>query len=167
MARYECKTCGGELIVKIGADTAVCDHCGRSVMLDPKDVKHYQDTYRSAERMMRTGTMEGYNAALTRLRSISFIPEAREKAADCEQQMETLRRNKADGRKVSGGNSRNTAIGVIIVVLTMVLLLAIIGAVGVAVYHLIKGDLSTTQIIVMAVAAAVLVILLIIGKLKG
>ena len=57
MARNECKTCGGELIVKIGADTAVCDHCGRSVMLDPTDVEYYLHTYRTAERMIRTRTL--------------------------------------------------------------------------------------------------------------
>ena len=68
---------------------------------------------------------------------------------------------------ISGGDGKNTAIGVVIVVLTVLLLLLVLGGIGFAVYHLIKGDLSTTQIIVLAVAAAVLAALLLIGKLKG
>ena len=167
MAQHECKTCGGALIVKIGADTAVCDHCGQCVALDPQDVRQYRDTYQSAQRLMRTGTLAGYTAALTRLQSISFIPEARETAAACERQMEAIRAAKAASRNHPGGDGKNTAIGVVIVVLTVLLLLLVLGGIGFAVYHLIKGDLSTTQIIVLAVAAAVLAALLLIGKLKG
>ncbi len=167
MAPNECKICGGELIVKIGADTAVCDHCGQCVALDPQDVRQYRDTYQSAQRLMRTGTLDGYTAALTRLQSISFIPEARETAAACERQIDSLRRTKAEARHGSGGDGKNTAIGVVIVVLTVLLLLLLLVGIGFAVYHLFKGDLSTTQIIVLAVVAAILILLMIIGKLKG
>lgn len=167
MAQYECRTCGGTLLVKIGADTAVCDHCGQCVALDPQDVRQYQETYQSALRLMRTGTLAGYTAALTRLQSISFIPEARKTAAACERQMEALRAAKAAPRNHAGSDRNNTALGVVIVVLTVLLLLLVLGGLGFLVYHLIKGDLSTTQIIVLAVAAAVLAALLLIGKLKG
>ena len=167
MAQNECKICGGELIVKIGADSAVCDHCGKSVTLDPQAVRRYQETYRSAQRLMRTGTLDGYTAALTRLDSISFIPEARAQAETCKQQIDSLRRAKAEARHGSGGDGKNTAIGVVIVVLTVLLLLLLLVGIGFAVYHLIKGDLSTTQMVVLAVAAAVLAALLLIGKLKG
>ena len=167
MAPNECKICGGELIVKIGADSAVCDHCGQCVALDPQAVRRYQETYRSAQRLMRTGTLDGYTAALTRLDSISFIPEARAQAETCKQQIDSLRRTKAEARHGSGGDGKNTAIGVVIVVLTVLLLLLVLGGIGFAVYHLFKGDLSTTQMVVLAVAAAVLSALLLIGKLKG
>lgn len=167
MAPNECKICGGELIVKIGADTAVCDHCGQCVALDPQDVRRYRDTYQSAQRLMRTGTLDGYTAALTRLDSILFIPEARAQAETCKQQIDSLHRAKAETRHGSGGDGKNTAIGVVIVVLVVLLLLLVLGGIGFAVYHLIKGDLSTTQIIVLAVAAAILILLMIIGKLKG
>ena len=167
MPRHECKTCGGELIVKIGADAAVCDHCGKSVALDPQDVRRYRDTYQSAQRLMRTGTLAGYTAALTRLESISFIPEARAQAETCKQQIERLRRAKAEARHGYGGDGKNTALGVVIVVLVVLLLLLLLGGIGFAVYHLFKGDLSTTQMVVLAVVAAVLAALLLIGKLKG
>lgn len=167
MAQNECQTCGGELIITIGADTAVCDHCGQRVALDPKDVRRYQDTYRSALRLMRTGTLDGYTTALTILAGISFIPEACTQAENCKQQIASLRRAKAEARPASGGDGKNTALGVVIVVLTVLLLLLLLGGIGFAVYHLLRGDFSTTQIIVLAVAAAVVAALLLIGKLKG
>ena len=54
-----------------------------------------------------------------------------------------------------------------IVVLMVLLLLLLLGGIGFAVYHLFKGDLSATQMVVLGVAAAVLAALLLIGKLKG
>lgn len=54
-----------------------------------------------------------------------------------------------------------------IVVAIVVLLLLLLAGIGFAVYHLIKGDLSTTQMIVLGAAAAVIVLLGIIGKIKS
>ena len=105
MPRHECKTCGGELIVKIGADAAVCDHCGKSVALDPQDVRRYRDTYQSAQRLMRTGTLAGYTAALTRLESISFIPEARAQADECRATLELAEADLSRNENLIGKNA--------------------------------------------------------------
>ncbi len=90
MATYKCKTCGGDLVLTIGSDTAFCDHCGQAAAVGSQDVKKYQDIYQSAETLMRTDTLSGYEDALTRLQSIAFIPQAKEKAAFCEKRIKEL-----------------------------------------------------------------------------
>lgn len=168
MAIQKCDTCGGNLILKIGSDTAVCDHCGRSVAVDPQDVKKYQDIYRSAQSLMRTGTMEGCADALTRLRSIDFIPQANEAAEQCEKEMERLRAAKTEKKHLKvGDDGKNTAIGLVIIILTVLFLLAAAVGIGFVIWRLIKGELSQTEAIVAIAVAAVFVLLLLIGKLRS
>lgn len=168
MANYKCGVCGGDLILTIGSDTAVCDHCGQARAIDPQDVKKYQDIYRIAETLMRTDTPSGYADALTRLQSISFIPQAREKAAFCEQRIEALRRSPRAGlqRKTEDGG-HDTAVGVVVLVLLVVFFLGALACVGWLLYRLFRGELTQTQVIVTAVVAAVFVLLLIVGKLRA
>ena len=168
MPNLTCTTCGGKLILTIGSDQAVCDHCGQTAAVDPVDVKRYQDLYQTAQTLMRTGTRAGYADALTRLQSIDFIPQAKEAAAQCEKELALLREAKPTrNRHNKNADSNNTALGVVIVVAIVVLLLLLLAVVGFAVYHLIKGDLSRTQMIVLGAAAAVIVLLGIIGKIKS
>ena len=169
MEKYKCKTCGGDLIITIGSDRAVCDHCGQAAEIDAKDVKKYQNAYNNAEILMRTGTLAGCEEALTRLQAISFIPQAREKALYCEQRLEELRKAQEERRKRAGMDTgrKDSAIGIILLVLLAVFFLAAVGCAVYVVYRLIKGDLSQTEVIVLIAVAAVFAALLVLGKLKG
>ena len=168
MTKHKCSTCGGDLILTIGSDRAVCDHCGQAVAVDPQDVKTYQDLYQSAETLMRTDTLSGYEDALTRLQSIAFIPQAKEKAALCEKRMRELQRAQGERKlKKAQNTGSGTALGVVVAVVVVLFILAAIAGVVYAGYRLIRGELSQTEIIVFASVAAVLVLLLIIGKIKS
>lgn len=165
---HECNICGGNLILTIGSDTAFCDHCGQASAVDPQAVKKYQDVYQAAETLMRTDTMHGYAEALTRLQSISFIPQAKEKAELCERRMAQLRQTRNDpARPKETDEKKSEKLGVTIVVLVLLLFVAAAVGLGYVGYHLIKGDLSQTAVIVLVSVAAVLAGLLIIGKLKS
>ncbi len=167
MTEYKCNICGGDLVLTIGADVAICDHCGQAAPVDPRDVKEYQRIYQNAEALMRNGTLAGCTEALTRLQSISFIPQEKEKAALCERRIEELRRaqeNRTLQKKQNDG--KDTAIGVIGVLLIVLFLLAVVAGVGYAIWRLSKGSLSQTEIIVMVSVAVVLAVLLIINKIR-
>ena len=168
MSKYKCKTCGGNLVLTIGSDTAFCDHCGQAEPVDPQDMKKYQDIYQSAETLMRTNSLSGYTDALTRLQSISFIPQAKEKADFCEQRIRQLRQTRMERLlRKDRDDGKNAALGIIIVVLILLFLLATAVSVGFLVYHLIRGDLSPNAVIVTASVAAALIVMLIIGKIAS
>ena len=168
MATYKCKTCGGNLVLTIGSDTAFCDHCGQAEPGDPQDVKKYLDIYQSAETLMRTDSLSGYTDALTRLQSISFIPQAKEKAELCEKRIEQLQtvHNEKIRRKESD-DGKNARLGIVITIMIVLFLAAFVVGVVYVVVHLYKGDLSQTEIIVIASVAVVFVLLLIIGKIRS
>ena len=168
MATHKCKTCGGDLVLTIGSDTAFCGHCGQAAAVDLQDVKKYQDVYQSAEALMRTDTLPGYADALTRLQSISFIPQAKEKAELCEKRMKQLRQSQDEKAHLKNRDeAKTTKLGVIITVFAVLFLLAAVAGVVYAAYHLVKGDLSQTEIIVIASVAAAFVLMLIVSKVSS
>ena len=168
MAVHKCNICGGNLILTIGSDRAVCDHCGQTAAVDPREVIEYRDIYLSAKALMRTGTLAGYEDALTRLQAISFIPQAKEKAALCEKRMKELRQSQDEQKRLRRGDEGNhTALGVIVVVLTVLFLLAAAAGVGYVIWRAVRGELTQTDLIVIGSVAALLVLLLFIGKIRS
>jgi len=168
MTQHKCNTCGGDLILTIGSDRAVCDHCGQATAVDPQDVIKYQDVYRSAETLMRTDTLSGYTDALTRLQSISFIPEAKEKAVLCEKRIKELQQLQPDIDRRKNHNDKNdTKLGVIIAVFLVLLLAALAVGIAYVIYRLIKGGLTHTDVIIIGSVAAAFVVLLIVGKIRS
>lgn len=169
ISKYKCKTCGGDLVLTIGSDRAVCDHCGLAAEVAEKDVKKYLNAFNSAEALMRTDTLAGYTNALPRLQAISFIPQAREKAEFCERRAQELRKEQAERRQRTEAETgkKDSAIGIIILVLLAVFFLAAVGCAVYVIYRLVKGDLSQTEVIVLIAVAAVFAALLVLGKLKG
>ena len=168
MSIFKCKTCGGDLVLTIGSDTAYCDHCGQPSPVDPQDVKEYLDVYESAERLMRTGTLSGCEDALIRLRTISFIPQAKEAAELCEKKIEELRVNRSEKESQKADDEKKSAsLGALIIGLIVLFLLAILACIGYAVFRLVQGDLSRTEVIVLIAVAAVFALLLIIGKIRS
>lgn len=165
MTKHNCSTCGGDLILTIGSDRAVCDHCGQAVAVDPQDVKTYQDLYQSAETLMRTDTLSGYEDALTRLQSITFIPQAKEKAALCEKRIKELQQLQPDiDRRKNHNDKKDTKLGIVIAVFLVLLLAALAVGIAYVIYRLIKGDLTHTDVIIIGSVAAAFVVLLIVGK---
>lgn len=168
MANYKCNTCGGNLVLTIGSDTAFCSHCGQAAAVDPQDVKKYQDIYQSAETLMRTDSLSGYTDALTRLQSSSFIPQAKEKADLCEKrikQLQTVHDEKT--RRKESDEGKDTRLGIVITIMIVLFLAALVVGVAYVVYQLYRGDLSQTEIIVIASVAVVFALLLIVGKIRS
>ena len=168
MATYKCKTCGGDLVLTIGSDTAFCDHCGQTAAVGSQDVKKYQDIYQSAETLMRTDTLSGYEDALTRLQSIAFIPQAKEKAALCEKRIKELQQLQPDiDRRKNHNDKKDTKLGIVIAAFLVLLLAALAVGIAYVIYRLIKGDLTQTDIIIIGSVAAAFVVLLIVGKVRS
>lgn len=168
MAVHKCKTCGGDLVLTIGSDTAFCDHCGQAESVDPQDVKKLQDIYQSAETLMRTDSLSGYTDALTRLQSIFFIPQAREKAAFCEKRIKQLQKvHDEKTRRKESDEGKDTRLGIVIAAIIVLFFAVLVASVVYVAYQLYKGDLSQTEIIVIASVAVVFVLLLIIGKIRS
>ena len=168
MSKHKCNTCGGYLILTIGSDRAVCDHCGQATAVDPQDVIKYQDVYRSAETLMRTDSLSGYTDALMRLQSISFIPQAKEKAAFCEKrikQLQTVHVEKTRRKEIDEG--KDTRLGIVITIMIVLFLAAFVVGVVYLAFQLYRGNLSQTEIIVIASVVIVFVLLLIIGKIRS
>ena len=163
--KHKCKICGGDLVLTIGSERAVCDHCGEAGAVDPQDVQKYETVYRTAETLMRTGTRAGYEDALTRLQSICFIPQAQEKAALCENKLKELQGRQSGNAAQNGGEEKtHMALGVTVTVLTALFFLAAVFCVGWTVYRSVKGQLTPVQIVALIVASAVFAGLLLAGK---
>ncbi len=159
MRAFTCPICGGKLNIKIGTEYAACDSCGNVTKIDPADAKRFTETYRAAERSMRLNSLEGYEAALRELDSISFIEEARRKRTDCEKRLNELRtdlqRRQAQG---SASEQQNTSFAGVLLAVTLVLCAAALAGVAWLVVLLLKGALSprATAVVVAIAALAIL-----------
>lgn len=168
MDNYKCEICGGDLVLTIGAETAVCDHCGRSTAIDPADAKKYQRIYQSAERMTHTGSVSGYREAVKQMETIAFIPQAKEQIELYEKQIEALQRKKEQQAHTRAADEKSgTAVGVIVVIVVVLFLLAAVGLIGFEIYRLIKGEMTRTEMIVTIAVAAAAAVLLIVGKARS
>lgn len=168
MRLLTCPVCGGKLNIKIGTEFAACDSCGNVTKIDPVDAKRFAEIYRSAERSMGLNSVEGYEAALRQLDSISFIAEARKKAAECEDRLHDLQAD-IQRRQVSGPASeqQNTSFAGVLLAITLVFCAAALaGAVWLAV-QLIHGALSPRATAVVIAVAALAVFFTFINKVKN
>ena len=159
MNLFTCPVCGGKLNIKIGTEFATCESCGNVTKIDPMDAKRFTETYRAAERFMRLNSVEGYEAALRELDSISFIEEARKKATGCEDRLHVLQaylqRRQAQG---PASEQQNTGFAGVLLAVTLVLCAAALTGVAWLVFLLLKGALSprATAVVVAIVALAIL-----------
>ena len=159
MRLLTCPVCGGKLNIKIGTEFAICESCGNVTKIDPMDAKRFAEMYRSAERSMGLNSVEGYEAALRQLDSISFIEEARKKAAECEDRLHDLQadiqRRQAQG---PASEQQNTGFAGVLLAVTLVLCAAALAGVIWLAVQLIHGALSpraTAAVIAVAALAAV------------
>lgn len=168
MRLLTCPVCGGKLNIKIGTEFATCESCGNVTKIDPVDAKRFTEIYRSAERSMGLNSVEGYEAALRQLDSISFIEEARKKWLECEKRLYDLQAD-IQRRQVSGPASeqQNTSFAGVLLAITLVFCAAALaGAVWLAV-QLIHGALSPRATAVVIAVAALAVFFTFINKVKN
>lgn len=165
---HTCPNCGGDFILSVNSQYAQCENCGNTASVDTEELAKIRKIYRSAERQMHLNSAAGYNEAVNILQPISFVSEAREKLDYCDKRLSELKlaqSRKAEAKEQS--DKKDTAIGIIFVVLLLlVVALAIAGAIYI-IYHLRAGDLSPTAITVIISVVAVLAVLMIISKIKS
>ena len=166
MKSYTCPICGGKLNIRIGADNAECDSCGRLHEIDAADVARYREVYSSAERAMRQNTAAGYADAIRQLQTIAFIGEARDKIKECEQRFNELRANQLQRQEANRlSDRRNTRLGIVLLILTLLLCAAALAGVVYLIVRWAQGTLSKGAVITILAVAAAAVIISVLGRL--
>ena len=167
MQLFSCPICGGKLNIKIGTEYAACDSCGNMTKIDPVEAERFKRAYESARRSMRLNSVEGYEAALRELDTISFIEEARQQREDCEKRLHDLRAD-IQRRQMSGPASeqQNTSFAGVLLALTLVFCAAAFTGIVWLVLRLIRGTLSPTATAVIIALAALAVVFAFLNKLK-
>lgn len=166
MKSYTCPICGGKLNIRIGADNAECDSCGRLHEIDAADVAQYREVYHSAERAMRQNTAAGYEDAIRQLQTIAFIDEARDKIKECERHLNELRASRLQRQEANRlSDRRNTRLGIVLLILTVLLCAAALAGVVYLIVRWVQGTLSKGAVITILAVAAAAVIISVLGRL--
>lgn len=163
MNQFNCPICGGKLNIKIGTEYAVCDSCGNVMKIDPAEAERFTQIYRSARRSMGLNSVEGYEAALRELDTISFIEEARKKHTDCEKRLRDLQ---ADIERRQVPQRQSTSFAGVLLALTLVFCAAAFTGLVWLILRLIRGTLSPTATALAITLAALAVVLAFLNKLK-
>ena len=159
MDRFTCPICGGRLHIVIGAALAACEACGEYTELDPNAVQKYREIYHSGVRAMRQGSVSGYEEAIRLFKSIAFVAEANEKQKECEEKLSALQ---ARAERQAGDpktDARNTRLGVILLIVTLLLLAAAIAGAIYVIVQWANGAFSPTATVLIAVAIVAIVVL--------
>ncbi len=156
MDPFTCPICGGKLNIRIGADKAECDSCGRLREIDAADVARYREIFTGAERAMRQNTTAGYEDAIRQLQAIAFIGEARDRSRECERRIAELRADRLHRQEANRlADRRNTRLGVVLLILTVLLMAAALAGIVYLVVRFVQGTLSKgTVITILAVVLA-------------
>lgn len=166
MKSYTCPICGGKLNIRIGADKAECDSCGRLHEIDAADVERLKKIYADGERAMRLCSGADYARAAGLFRSIDFIDEAREKAELCEKrerELQTERTQREEAKKLA--DRRNTRLGVVLLILTVLLCAAALAGIVYLIVRWVQGTLSRGTVITILAFVAAAVIISVLGRL--
>lgn len=166
MKPFTCPICGGKLNIRIGADKAECDSCGRLHEIDAADVEQFRKIYADAERAMRQNSAAGFASAAGLFRSIGFIDEAREKEELCEKRQRELnaeRLQREEAKKLA--DKRNTRLGVILLILTVLLIAAALAGIVYLIVRWVQGTLSRGTVITILAVVAVAIIVSVLGRL--
>jgi hypothetical protein len=166
MKPYTCPICGGKLNIRIGADQAECDSCGRFQALDAADVARYREIFIGAERAMRQNTAAGYEDAIRQLQAIAFIDEARDKIKECEQRLNELRADRLHRQEANRlSDRRNTRLGIVLLILTLLLCAAALAGIVYLVVRFVQGTLSKGAMITILAVALAAIVVSVLGKL--
>ena len=157
---FTCPICGGKQKIRIDAGTAVCESCGRIDHADPKDLERIREICKSAERAVRQNSAAGYEDAIRSLRAIEDVADVRERIAEYEKRRGAiLSEQQAKQEKSRASDRRDTRIGVILAIVSLLLCAAALGGIVYLAVQFIKGTLSkgAVTVILSVVAAAVAV----------
>ena len=168
MALFKCEICGGDLAVSLNSELAVCENCGNTAEVDSEELGKIRRIYREAEVKTYTQSVSAYQDAINLFQSISYVKEAREKIAACENRLSELKEAE-ENRAESNAKSDKSAgrIGIIILIMFTVVLALLISGIVYIVYHLKAGDLSPTATAIIISVIAVSFVALIISKIKS
>ena len=167
MKSFICPICGGQLHIKTVTGSAVCESCGRMTELDAADTKTYREAYDQAERAIRRGTADGYEEAIRELNRIAFIDEAVERIRDCEAQLVALQ-SRTDRQRtlVHASDARDTALGIVILIITLLLCAAAIAGVVWLMVLIAKDALSPTALTVILAVVVLAALSVIFGGFR-
>ena len=166
MKRFICPVCGGKLEIRIGVDVAACESCGRIETLDVQDVEKLSEIFRSAERAARQNTADGLMEAEGLFRTIDFVGEAKKRAEQCELRLAGMRKERlrrAESERI--GDKRNTRIGVILLILTVLLAAAALAGIVYLIVRFAQGTLSKGAVITILAVALAAIVVSVLGRL--
>lgn len=163
MRAFTCPVCGGKLNIKIGTEYAACDSCGNVTKIDPREAERFTRIYQAARRSMGLNSVEGYEAALRELDTISFIEEARKTRTDCERRLRDLQ---ADIQRRQAPEPGSTSFAGVLLALTLIFCAAAFTGIVWLVLRLIRGTLSPTVTALVIALAALAIIFSLINKAK-
>lgn len=168
MKPFVCPICGGDMHIVIESGLMVCDSCGNAFDADLADVRKYGRILQEADRLMQHNTTAGCEDAIRLMASIPFVSGAKEKQAECEKRLKELQ-EKAEHRRalVRREDEKNTKIGIVLLILTIILALAAIAGVVYLIILWSKGQLSKKTIIIIASVAVIFVALALFGKTRS
>lgn len=165
MTSFSCPVCGGKLNIRIGSELAVCENCGNSAGVDPADAARFCAVYREAEGAMRRGSAAGYREAIRTLQEIAFIREAEELTAECERRLTALRsddKKREEYEKIS--DRRGTALGVLLLAVTLLVCVGAIAGAAYLVFRLLRGGPAPGELATVAGVAVLAVLLILFSK---
>ena len=166
MTSFTCPICGGKLNIRIGADKAECDSCGKLHEIDAADVARYREIFTGAERAMRQNTAAGYADAIRQLQAVAFIDEARDKIKECEQRLNELHASRLQRQEANRlSDKRNTRLGIVLLILTVLLCAAALAGVVYLVVRFVQGTLSKGAVITILAVVLAAIGVSVLGRL--
>jgi hypothetical protein len=168
MGSLTCTICGGQNRIRIGSLTAICDSCGRESELDPVDAERYRQLLGRAEQLACKNTIDGYREAIRILEELRFVEEAQDKKILYEEKREELLEKQLRRKEyMKASDKKDTRIGVILLVLTILFFLA--AAIGIAwlIILYVRDELTPATLTVIVIAIAVMAAAVIIGRIRS
>ncbi|MBR1531027.1 MAG: hypothetical protein IJ643_03080 [Eubacterium sp.] len=168
MSVSKCETCGGTMIYSINSEYAVCENCGNTAEADSNELARIRGVYKSAELKTCLNSIDGLKDAINQFQSISNTKEVPERIAYCENRLKEIKEKKENSTELKEqSDTKDKSIGIIVLIFVILIIaFAIAGAVYI-IFHLIRGDLSTTATIIIVAVAIVSALLLIINNIKS
>lgn len=168
MNNIKCEVCGGSVIVNTDSGMGICDSCGNTTEIDNETVKKYKALLNAADRKMMYNSVQYYTDAIKILEDIPFVDGAKDKIDLCNKRIAEIKASqvrKAEQKKAE--DSVSTKAGIAVVVCLIAGLIAIAVVLGVVIFKLAKGELTTTEISMLVAVSAVVVTVFIVSKLKN
>ena len=162
---FTCPICGGHLKINVDTGMAKCGSCGERTQADPAQLRQLREVCAAADRLTRQHTAAGCEEAIRLLQEISDVADVEERISACRAQTETVRRTRIrQTQTAQDDDKRDTATGILLIALIVLLCLAAVGGVIAGFVLWSRGRLSGTTVIVTACVIASLALLIVLAK---